>query len=89
MITDEQIRRVQAQNAERDAARARQKKLVDPTRSPSAPLGNSLATLVDEATPMQPPIGKTLMEIFSEEEDDPTDPGISLMEILSKEDDHG
>lgn len=87
MITDEQIRRVQAQNAERDAARARQKKLAE----------ESLATCIDEKVQMidSKPIGKTLMEIFSkedEEKDDPTDPGTSLMEILSQEDadaDHG
>jgi hypothetical protein len=77
VITDAQIRKVQAENAERDASRARQKKAA---ASPPA-------TFVDGK-----PMGKTLVEIFSEEEEsnDQTDPGTSLMEILSREDaDHG
>jgi hypothetical protein len=76
VITDEQIRRVQAANAERDAAREREKKLVNPTRSPSAPLGESVAAFVSKtlngvgatAKEAKRPIGKTLVEVFSEEE---------------------
>lgn len=78
MITDEQIRRLQAANERRDAARRRVQQAAD----------KSLVTFVDEAADKS--LGETLVKIFDHDEEDPTDPGMSLMEMLSREDaEHG